>query len=175
MAPSSGKRVARTRLTLTEPAVEALAPGDRPWTAWDDRLTGFGVRVEPSGTKSFLVNYRTGGGGRKAPNKRVVLGRFGDLSPERARRMARRLLDEVAAGELARERARAMPVLAEAFEDYMAANPDRAQETDRNYRALVRRYLADWLVRGRSTPSPAGTSKTVSTASPRTTAGPRPT
>ena len=147
MAPSSGKRVARTRLTLTEPAVEALEPGDRPWTAWDDRLTGFGVRVEPSGTKSFLVNYRTGGGGRKAPNKRVVLGRHGDLSPGRARRMARRLLDEVAAGELANERARAMPVLAEAFEDYMAANPDRAQETDRNYRALVRRYLADWLTR----------------------------
>ena len=147
MAPSSGKRVARTRLTLTKPAVEALEPGDRPWTAWDDRLTGFGVRVEPSGTKSFLVNYRTGGGGRKAPNKRVVLGRHGDLSPGRARRMARRLLDEVAAGELANERARAMPVLAEAFEDYMAANPDRAQETDRNYRALVRRYLADWLTR----------------------------
>ena len=147
MAPSSGKRVARTRLTLTEPAVEALKPGDRPWTAWDDRLTGFGVRVEPSGTKSFLVNYRTGGGGRKAPNKRVVLGRHGDLSPGRARRMARRLLDEVAAAELARERTRAMPVLAEAFEDYRAANPDRAQETDRNYRALVRRYLADWLAR----------------------------
>ena len=147
MAPSSGKRVAGTRLILTEPTVEALAPGDRPWTAWDDRLTGFGVRVEPSGTKSFLVNYRTGGGGRKAPNKRVVLGRHGDLSPGRARRMARRVLDEVAAGELARERARAMPVLAEAFEDYMAANPNRAQETDRNYRALVRRYLADWLAR----------------------------
>ena len=147
MAPSSGKRVARARLTLTEPAVEALEPGDRPWTAWDDRLTGFGVRVEPSGTKSFLVNYRTGGGGRKAPNKRVVLGRHGDLTPARARRMARRLLDEVAAGERARERARPVPVLAEAFEDYMAANPDRAEKTDRNYRALVRRYLADWLAR----------------------------
>ena len=130
MAPSSGKRVARTRLTLTEPAVEALEPGDKPWTAWDDRLTGFGVRIEPSGTKSFLVNYRTGGGGRKAPNKRVVLGRHGDLTPARARRMARRLLDEVAAGELARERGRAMPVLAEAFEDYLAANPDRALRSD---------------------------------------------
>ena len=147
MESSSGKRVARTRLTLTEPAVEALEPGDRPWTAWDDRLTGFGVRIEPSGTKSFLVNYRTGGGGRKAPNKRVVLGRHGDLSPGRARRMARRLLDEVAAGELAREPARAMPVLAEAFEDYMAANPDRVEKTDTNYRGLVRRYLADWLAR----------------------------
>ena len=133
MAPSSGKRVARTRLTLTEPAVEALAPGDRPWTAWDDRLTGFGVRIEPSGTKSFLVNYRTGGGGRKAPNKRVVLGRHGKIAPERARQMAQQVLGAVAGGgDPAGERAgaRAMPLLADAFDDYLAANPGRALRSD---------------------------------------------
>ena len=72
----SAKRVARNKLTLTRRAVQAMPPGDKPWTAWDDKLTGFGVQVHPTGAKSFLVNYRTGGGGRKAPNKRVVLGRF---------------------------------------------------------------------------------------------------
>ena len=59
MKPSA-KRVALNKLTLTRGSVEALEPADKPWVAWDDQLTGFGVRVHPSGTKSFIVNYRAG-------------------------------------------------------------------------------------------------------------------
>ena len=47
MKPSA-KRVALNKLTLTKDSVEALEPGDKPWLAWDDQLTGFGVRVHPS-------------------------------------------------------------------------------------------------------------------------------
>ena len=65
-------------------AVEGLKPADKSWIAWDDRLTGFGVRVHPTGAKSFIVNYRSGDGGRKAPNKRVVIGRYGKVAPNRA-------------------------------------------------------------------------------------------
>ena len=71
-------------------------------------MTGFGVRVYPSGHKSFIVNYRTGDGGRKAPNKRIVLGRCDRLAPERARRMAHQVLGKVASGgDPADERAEA--------------------------------------------------------------------
>ena len=80
MPEKPGKRVARVRTTLTKRAVEAFQPGDKPWIAWDDKLTGFGVRVQPTGTKVFLVNYRAGDGGRKAPNKRVVIGRYGKVT-----------------------------------------------------------------------------------------------
>ena len=58
MEKHSAKRIAKVRLTLTKRTVEALELADKPWIAWDDRLTGFGVRVQPSGTKSFIVNYR---------------------------------------------------------------------------------------------------------------------
>ena len=40
MKPSA-KRVALNKLTLTSDAIEALEPGDKPWIAWDDQLTGF--------------------------------------------------------------------------------------------------------------------------------------
>ena len=40
----TGKRTAKVRLTLTKRSVEALEPAEKSWIAWDDKLTGFGVR-----------------------------------------------------------------------------------------------------------------------------------
>ena len=139
------------RTTLSKRTIDALEPAEKPWIAWDDKLVGFGIRIHPSGTKAFIVNYRAGDGGRKAPNKRVVIGRYGKISPDQARRMARELLGKVAAGgdDPAEERAeaRAMPTLGDAFEDYMNANPNRSRRTNELYRYEAKRYLGDWLTR----------------------------
>ena len=150
MANITGKRVALVKIALSKRTVDALEPTGTAWIAWDDKLTGFGVRVYPSGRKSFIVNYRAGDGGRRAPNKRIVLGRCDRISADQARRMAHQVLGKVAGGDdPADERAdaRGMPVLREAFEEYMAANPNRAPSTDKGYRAFVDRYLGDWLNR----------------------------
>ena len=148
MEAKIGKRIAKTKLALTKRAVEGLKPAGKSWIAWDNRLTGFGVRVHPTGAKSFIVNYRSGDGGRKAPNKRVVIGRYGKVAPDQARRLAQKVLGKVASGDdPAEERAeaRAMPTLGDAFEDYMAANPNRSKRTDELYRYEAKRYLGDWL------------------------------
>ena len=58
--PTTGKRTAKLRTTLTKRVIDTLQPTDKSWIAWDDKLNGFGVCIRPSGTKSFIVNYRTG-------------------------------------------------------------------------------------------------------------------
>ena len=150
MTQPSQKRIARVKLTLTKRTVESLEPGARPWIAWDDRLTGFGVRVQPSGIKAFVVNYRSGKGGRRAPNRRVVIGRYGAMTPDRARRVAHEVLGRVAVGDdpaAERGAARQMPLLREAFAEYMTANPNRKPTTLRLYRGQIRYCFGDWLSR----------------------------
>ena len=150
MQSHKGKRTAKVRLTLSKRSVDALEPTAKPWIAWDNKLTGFGVRVQPSGTKSFLVNYRANGGGRRAANKRVVIGRFGRITPDQARRKAQELLGRVAAGDdpaAERARARGLPTLQAAFEEYLEANPRRAPVTVKIYRQNLRAYLSDWVNR----------------------------
>ena len=144
------KRMANVRLTLTKRSVEGLLPSAGPWIAWDDKLTGFGIRIQPSGTKSFLVNYRANGGGRYSPNRRLVIGRYGRITAEQARRKAQALLGRVAAGEdpaVERAQARGLPTLGEAFEEYIDANPSRTQRTVYLYRQNLRVNLSDWVNR----------------------------
>jgi integrase len=73
-------------------------------------LYGFGVRVMPSGHKSFVVEYRPHGGGRGVATRRLTLGAYGALTPDQARRAAQEALARVRLGddpqaEKARQRA----------------------------------------------------------------------
>ena len=150
MHTNTGKRTAKVRTTLTKRIIETLEPTDTSWIAWDDKLVGFGVRVHPGGTKSFIVNYRAGDGGRKAPNKRVVIGRYGKVTADQARRQAQKILGKVADGDdptEERAEARSMPTLGDAFEQYMTVNPNRSKRTNELYRYEAKRYLGDWLSR----------------------------
>ncbi|WPL20540.1 tyrosine-type recombinase/integrase [Thiorhodovibrio frisius] len=60
---------------------------------WDSELLGFGCRVFPSGAKTFVLSYRTNG--RK---RLLTIGRYGTLTVEQARKMARAELVKAEAG-----------------------------------------------------------------------------
>lgn len=81
-------------MKLNKRNVDAAAPGDRELFHWDDDLGGFGLRVFPSGRKTFIVKYRTGTGRQRW----MTLGTFGELTPDQARRLAKDKLGEVRHG-----------------------------------------------------------------------------
>ena len=53
--------MARGRRTrLTDAGIARLRPGEREYTVWDSRVDGLGVRVRPSGGKSYVLLRKTG-------------------------------------------------------------------------------------------------------------------
>lgn len=89
----------RSDVLLTKRVADAALPGPKRYDVWDSRLAGFGLRVEPSGAKTFIIRYRADGGGRTAPRRFIAVGRFGALTVEEARKRARTLLGAAAKGE----------------------------------------------------------------------------
>ena len=85
--------------TLSNRTVATLSV-ERDTVFWDRDLTGFGVRVYPSGGKVFVAQTR-GPDGPDRPNKprRITVGRHPVLSAEQARQRAALIIARVKAGE----------------------------------------------------------------------------
>ena len=67
---------------------------------WDRHLTGFGVRVYPSGGKIYVAQARAPGGpGKPNKPKRVRIGRHGVISADEARKRAALIIARIKAGE----------------------------------------------------------------------------
>lgn len=129
------------KVAITKRVLDAARPGDKPIFLWDETLAGFGVKVTPAGAKVFVAQYRTGG--RGTPTKRVTIGRHGALTVDQAKKRARELLGQVAAGaDPAAERRQAKEAAAQAqtVADVAAEWLRRDQASNRRV-ADVERFL----------------------------------
>lgn len=80
---------------LTKRIIDALKPDRRRESfLWDGELRGFGVRVKPSGTKTFIIQYRN----LEGRTRRCVIGQYGVLTVEQARDLAQKMLASVIDG-----------------------------------------------------------------------------
>lgn len=91
-----GKTTVSTKLTKKVVDQADLSRGRH--YLWDSELKGFGVQVEPTGTKTYIVRYRPKGLGRSGPRRFFKIGRHGDLTADQARNEAKTVLAEVARG-----------------------------------------------------------------------------
>lgn len=83
------------RAKITKRTVDALKPGESDLWVADSEVEGFGVRVRPTGTKSYFLRYRVQGERRFAN-----IGKHGSpWSPDMARKEAMRLLGLVVGGK----------------------------------------------------------------------------
>ena len=77
-------------MLLTSAIAGDLAPAAKPYEVRDERLRGFLVRVQPSGRRSYYVEYARG--------RRLALGRADVLSASIAREKAREILAQAVQG-----------------------------------------------------------------------------
>jgi len=121
-------------MRLTKRVIDQFPAVDRARIFFDSELKDRGVRVMPTGLKTFIVEYRPGGGGRGVAKRRIKLGAYGELTPDQARSMACDALADVRrGGDPAGERAavRSAPTVAEIVERFLRkeAMPKKKPQT----------------------------------------------
>ena len=72
----------KERMKLTDAAVARLRPRGREYTVWDSRMPGLGVRVRPSGGRSYVLLQEIGGRSKRVSLGRADLKRVEDIRRE---------------------------------------------------------------------------------------------
>lgn len=85
---------------ITKRTLDAAQAGERDYFVWDTSFTGFGFKVTPKGRKTFIYQYRLPMPGEAAqtPPVRYSIGRYGNITPDQARKTAEKLAGMVANG-----------------------------------------------------------------------------
>jgi integrase len=133
---------------ITKRAVDALQPAadGRELVLWDIELAGFGVRVQRSDAKTYILKYRAGKG-RTAPLRKLTIGKHGaPWTPDQARAEAKRLSGLVAhskdpAG--AKAAAKAASTVADLAQQFIAEHVEakRKGSTAAEYRRLLDKII----------------------------------
>ncbi len=79
---------------LTKRTADSAKAREKDYFIWDNELPGLGLRVYPSGKRSYVIHYRFAGRSR-----RFTIGIHGFWTPELARQEAKVLFGKIARGE----------------------------------------------------------------------------
>lgn len=130
---------------LTKRVVDGALPIDRRYVIWDAQVPGFGVRVFPSGAKTFIFKYRVGGG-RSATRRQPVIGKYGMITVDQAREIAKDWAADVRKGGDPggeRQEKRAEPRMSDLFERYISdhAKPHKKASSVEDDERIIRTFV----------------------------------
>ena len=129
---------------LSKSVVDKLDSSGRDEIFWDTGLSGFGVRVKPNGTKSYLVQYRNRHTGR---SRRKTIGQAGPLlSFSEAKSKASEYLGQVMRGGDPAEDAlntRRAPKMKDLADQYISeyAKPQKRPKSVQNDISMLNRII----------------------------------
>lgn len=132
-------------MKLTKTAIDKISPPEKDPTFYrDDEIRGFGVKVFPSGLKTFFLEKRVSG-----KSKRISIGRYGEeFTVEQARREAQKLAGTIAAGidPIAKKKEAEIKAvtLRDAYSDYLKARKDLKPKTLKDYGRVMDESFKDW-------------------------------
>lgn len=130
---------------LTKRVVDGALSTDRRYVVWDSQVPGFGVRVFPSGTKTFIFKYRVGGG-RSATSRQPVIGKYGMITVDQAREIAKDWAADIRKGGDPggeRQKKRAAPRMTDLFERYISdhARPHKKPSSVKDDERIIRTFV----------------------------------
>ena len=131
-------------MKLTKTTVQNIPiPKDKQAFYRDSALPGFALRVTPGGTKSFIVEKRVNGKGR-----RITIGQHGLMTVEEARKQALIVLSDMAQGQdpaVERKKKEVTKItLLECFDDYLKVRNNLTETTRKDYEVAIYKALKDW-------------------------------
>jgi integrase len=133
-------------LKISRTTISKLPTVEKPTVFYDADLKGFGVKVMPSGVRSWICEFRPGISGRGTAKRRVVLGQPPLVTPEKARQLAKDILAAARVGaDPASQRAdeRAGITVAELADAFMSEHvePRRKGSTAGDYQSILDRLV----------------------------------
>ena len=134
---------------ITNTLVDTTTPTDKDQFIWDSQIAGFGLKVHPTGTKSYVFQYRTPEG----RTRRATIGKHSDtLTADLARAQAKKMHRKVADGGdpmAERQAARESMTVAELLAAYLESEKfvGKAESTRAIDHGRIKRHLLPTLGR----------------------------
>jgi integrase len=107
---------------ITKRFVDSIEPNGQDQVFWDSEVKRFGVRVLPTGIKTFVLQYRNAQG----RTRKLALGRMGELTADEARTKALKLRAAIKDGadpSAERQARRNDPLIGDLVETYLSEGP----------------------------------------------------